>query len=317
MLFGQQSGLPAYYRRVPGNISDVKTLENTINTLDFLGKVKLHFVLDRGFYSETNVDMLLHKRYHFVLMIPAGRVWVRKIIDQYYESIKSPEHYRQTGENEVLYMISHLHLWGKRRCYAHLYYNASRAAEDFDKLNHKLVRCKEELEAEDPQDENQELYDRFFIIKRTPKRGLSVKYNDDEIQKYRKRYAGFFCILTNVKTDSGELLEVYRRKDVVENCFDDLKNSLDMKRLRIHSSTTMDSRLFIQFLALILISRVRTIAAVAKQNKEMRFMTVREIMEAMECIVKITYSGRYGSTISELAPLQRDIVEAFDLDLDS
>jgi hypothetical protein len=46
MLFGQQSGLPAYYRRMPGNITDVMTLENTINTLDFLGKVKLHFILE-------------------------------------------------------------------------------------------------------------------------------------------------------------------------------------------------------------------------------------------------------------------------------
>ena len=317
MLFGQLSGLPAYYRRMPGNISDVRTLENTINTLDFLGKVKLHFVLDRGFYSEANVDMLLSKRYNFALMVPTGRVWIRNIIDQYYETITSPEHYRQTGENEVLYMISHLYKWGERRCYAHLYYNATRAAEDFDKLNQRLVRCREELQTEELKESNQELYERFFIVKRTPERGLSVKYNDVEIQKYRKRYAGFSCVLTNVKTDSGELLETYRRKDIVENCFDDLKNSLDMKRLRIHSSTTMDSRLFVQFLALILISRVRTVAAEAKQNKKMRFMTVREIMEAMECIVRITYSGRHGCTISELAPLQRDIVDAFDLQLNS
>ena len=317
MLFGQQSGLPAFYRRMPGNISDVKTLDNTISTLDFLGKAKLHFILDRGFYSRANVDTLLSKRYHFTLMVPTGRVWVREILDQYYETVTSPEHYRQTGENEVLYMIPHLFQWGGRRCYAHLYYNASRAAEDVDKLNQRLVRCKGELEAGELQESNQEFYDRFFIIKRTPKRGMSVKYNDEEICKYRKRYAGFSCILTNVKTDSGELLELYRRKDIVENCFDDLKNSLDMKRLRIHSSATMDSRLFIQFIALILISRIRTLAAEAKQNKEMRFMTVREIMEAMECIVKITYSGRYGSTISETAPLQRDIVKAFGLELDS
>ena len=317
MLFGQQSGLPAYYRRTPGNISDVSTLENTINTLDFLGKVRLHLILDRGFYSKANVDVLLSKRYHFALMVPTGRVWVRNIIDQYYETIASPEYYRQTSENEVLYMISHLYQWGERRCYAHLYYNASRAAEDFDKLNQRLIRCKAELEAEDLQDSNQEFYERFFIIKRTPKRGLSVNYNEIEIQKYRKRYAGFSCILTNVKVDSGELLEVYRRKDIVENCFDDLKNSLDMKRLRMHSSTTMDSRLFIQFLALILISRIRTVATEAKQNKKMRLMTVREIMEAMECIVRITYPGRHGSTISERFPLQRSIIDAFGLELDT
>ena len=49
----------------------------------------------------------------------------------------------------------------------------------------------------------------------------------------------------------------------------------------------------------------------------MRLMTVMEIMEAMECIVRITYSGRYGSTISEIAPLQQEIVNAFDLEPDS
>ena len=315
MLFGQQSSLPAYYRRLPGSIADVSALEKTIDVLGALITEKLHFIMDRGFYSESNVNALFKKNYHFTLMLPTGLKWVRNIIDQHYETVKITENYRQTGENEVLYMLPHMHKWGERRCYTHIYYNASRAAEDYDKLNQKLIMCKDELEANELKESNREYYDRFFVVKNTPKRGLSVEYNDAEILKYRKRYAGFFCILTNVKIDSGELLEVYRRRDIVENCFDDLKNALDMKRLRIHSSTTMDSRLFIQFIALILISRIRTLAFEAKQNKALRFMTVKDIMEAMECIARITYSGKYGSTISELAPLQRDIIAAFGLEL--
>jgi transposase len=306
VLFGQKSGLPAYYRRLPGNISDVKTLQSTMNTLDFLGKTKLYFILDRGFYSEKNVDALLEKRYHFALAVPAGRLWVRSIIDLHYDQIASPERYRQTSENEALFMVSHLHRWGKRRCYLHLNYNAAKAAEEFDKLTQKLLVCKRELEMEDLQEANNELYDRFFIIKKTPKRGLSVAYNDVEIQKYRKRYAGFSCILTNVKTDSGELLETYRCREVVENCFDDLKNGLDMRRLRIHSSDAMDSRLFIQFLALTLICRIRI---VVKQSAGLLHMTIREILEAMETIVRITYSGRYGATLSEIGPLQPKLLD--------
>ena len=56
------------------------------------------------------------------------------------------------------------------------------------------------------------------------------------------------------------MIAIYRRKDIVENCFDDLKNRLDMKRLRIHSSEVVDGRMFIQFIALTLISRKRPIA---------------------------------------------------------
>ena len=314
VLYGQKSGLPAYYRRLPGNIADVKTLQSTIDALDFLGKTKLHFILDRGFYSEKNVEALSDKRYHFALAVPAGRLWTRNIIDFHYDQVASPERYKQIGEDEALFMVSHLHRWGDRRCYLHLYYNAARAAEDFDNLTQKLIKCKEELEKEDLQENHKEFYERFFIIKRTPKRGLSVTYNADEIQKYRKRYAGFFCILTNVKTDSAELLDIYRKKEVVENCFDDLKNGLDMKRLRIHSSDTMDSRLFIQFLALVLISSIRSIT---KCNSDLRYKTVREILEAMESVVRIKFSGRYGNIVSETGPIQQKILLAFGLPLET
>jgi len=191
-----------------------------------------------------------------------------------------------------------------------LYYNAQRAAEDFDNLTKKLICCKEELETGNKQDSHLELYERFFFVKDTPKRGLTVTYNDTEIQKYRKRYAGFFCLMTNVKMEANELLETYRAKDIVENCFDDLKNHLDMKRLRIHSSERMDSRLFIQFLALIMLSTIRT---TAKNHKELQYLSTREIMEALEPVVRITYSGRYGSNISETGPLQRTIIEIFGL----
>ena len=33
MLFGQDSGLPIYYRRLPGSISDVSTLKTTVASL--------------------------------------------------------------------------------------------------------------------------------------------------------------------------------------------------------------------------------------------------------------------------------------------
>ena len=85
-----------------------------------------------------------------------------------------------------------------------------------------------------------------------------------------------------------------------------------MKRLRIHTSEAMRSRLFIQFLALILMSAIRM---AAKKNHELRYMSVREIMEALESVVQITYSGRYGKTISEIGPLQKKIINTFELGL--
>ena len=310
MLLGQESGLPAYYRRMPGNISDVSTLKTTVNSLDFLGKSRLSFVLDRGFYSEANVDALFAKRYRFVLSVPTGRVWVRNIIDQNRGRILLADNYHKTGENESLYMISHRHKWKGRRCYVHVYYSDKKAVEDRASFMDRLHDCKKELETGDRKARNEEFYSRYFIVKQTPKRGLSVKYNNEEIENYRNHYAGFFCVMTNVNTTSLEVLEIYRKKDVVEKCFDDLKNGLDMKRIRVHSSRVMESRLFIQFLASILISAIRN---EAKKSEKIQNMSVREIMEALESVTQITYSGRYGCIISETGPLQRDIAEIFSL----
>jgi transposase len=64
-------------------------------------------------------------------------------------------------------------------------------------------------------------------------------------------------------------LGIYRNKDAVENCFDDLKNGLDMKRLRVHSPETMAARLFVQFLALILLDKIRSVVCSDKRLKSM------------------------------------------------
>lgn len=106
--------------------------------------------------------------------------------------------------------------------------------------------------------------------------------------------------MTTKKMDAFDALEIYRRKEAVENSLNDLKNTLNMNRLRILSLTAMDSRLYLQFLELILLSGVRT---VVKLRPILKRMGVREIMEQMESLVEVRYSGRYGSIIIETDPL--------------
>jgi len=312
MLFGQKSCLPAYYRRMPGNISDVATLRTTMKSMDFLGSSSVHFVLDRGFYSQANIDAVLGRRHHFTIAVPSGLTWVEEAIDMHYESIASPQNYQSIDDTEALYVATDLRKWGadRRRVYLHIYYNARNAAVEFDRFTRKLLMYKEEVESGKRVKEHEESYTRFLIIKETPKRGLRVSFNDEEVQKNRKRYIGFFCILTSGIKDPMDALSVYRAKEAVENSFDDLKNHLDMKRLRIHTSAAMDSRIFIQFLAFILICRIRNIS---KKDKILKNLSVREIMEHMETLVKIKFSGRYGQLYTETDTIQRRIMEVFEL----
>lgn len=313
ILFGQKSRLPVCYKRTPGSISDVSSLKGFIKTLDYLNLSKLHMVMDRGFYSKSNVDELLEYKHKFTIGVPIHRRWVENIIDTFYEEIEMPDNYRKI-EGETLYVKTKLYAWGenRKRTYVHVYYNSHAAADAFDKFTQELLAYKEELEKEKLLKEHEEYYKRYFVVKETPKRGRKILYNHEAIQKQRNRYSGFFVLLSNATKDAMEALQIYRNKDVVENCFDDLKNQTDMKRLRVHKSSTMDGRIFVQFLALIFISALRE---KIKNIKELENYTVRELLDEMDTLTRITYSGRYGSITSEATKKQRMIMEAFSLEL--
>jgi len=305
MLFSQMSALPVYYHRVPGSINDVSTLHNLMLTFKKLDVKRLHFVMDKGFYSKTNLDELIEHYDRFTIGVPLSNKWLQHAIDDIRDAIHGPAGYRKFDE-EILYVHSRLYPWGekKRRCYLHLYYNANSHAKDVDMFNGELLDYKQELESGKPVKEHQKAYDNFFIQKKTPKRGLQVSYNTEAISQYISRYAGFQGLLSNGIKDPVEAMRVYRDKDAVEKFFDDLKNSLDMNRLRMHQSATVDGRLFIQFIALILISalrqKMRTSGLIEKY-------TVHDLLREMETIVKVQYSGRYGHILTEVTKVQRMI----------
>ena len=79
-----------------------------------------------------------------------------------------------------------------------------------------------------------------------------------------------------------------------------------MKRLRMHSSAAVDGRLFIQFIALIYMSALR------KEMRRSRLIeqyTVRELLQEMETLAKVKYSGKYGHTLTEMTKPQREILK--------
>jgi len=314
LLSGQKSQLPICYNRLPGSITDVTTLHNLLKAFNYLELSKVHLVMDKGFYSKKNVDELLAAREKFTVAVPL-RKWVQNIIDEIRETIQNPEGYRKL-DAEILYVHTTLYPWGKerRRCYVHLYYNAHAAAVAVDGFTEELLIYKEELESDRLVNEHKDAYKKFFIIKDTPVRGKKVLYNNEAIKQYRNRYAGFFTLLSNDIKDPVEALVVYRNKDAVEKCFDDLKNQLDMKRLCIHSSVTMDGRFFVQFISLILLSALR------KKMRESGLIekyTTRELLFEMETLTKVSYSGRYGHILTEVTKSQHHILERLRINLET
>lgn len=81
----------------------------------------LHLIMDRVFYSKTNIDELLEYKHKFTIGVPIQSQWVESIIDEFYEEIEMPDNYRKI-DGETLYVKTKPYSWGesRKRTYLHV-----------------------------------------------------------------------------------------------------------------------------------------------------------------------------------------------------
>ena len=84
-------------------------------------------------------------------------------------------------------------------------------------------------------------------------------------------------IISSVEKDAGKCLRMYRERNNVEVHLDDLKNAIDCGRLRVHNTRTLNGKLFVSFIALVLISRLREDLSKIPGN-EIRYWNWREVL---------------------------------------
>lgn len=264
VVFGELSNLPFYYRKLSGNIPDSKTLIHLLSDMKQLGFEKIKFVMDRGFYSKENVNKLYEKHFKFLISARMSLSFIQKELETIYDNFRSYEYYipeyelyAHTIKTTWEYKLDRLYkgdsVKKQKRIYLHYYYNIEKSAHDEKVFDKRLIQYKKEILSSKPLKEHQSFYDKYFIVKKTPKRGVSVEVKREEVKK-AKKYYGFFVLLTNEKMDVKQALELYRNKDVVEKAFGNLKERLSMRRLLVSSEQSLDGKLFIQFIALIYVS---------------------------------------------------------------
>jgi transposase len=309
MLVGEKSGIPVYFESINGSIKDVSTLENVLKMMDWLNASRIHAVMDRGFYSERNIDSLYDKHIRFTLGVPFVTKWSRELVAKVRGSIEDFLHYRRLGAY-AFFVDTDTTAWKGHRCYRHVYYDSQKAAAEYTSFLEKVELWRAELEENRLVQEHQQHYDRFFIVSETPKRGRRVVVRDEEVQAFKEKIAGFFILISNDIKDPVQALKIYRNKDVIEKGFDNLKNALDMNRLRIHSAGAMQGRLFIQFIAQILIAAIHNVMLSSKLDDS---FTLHELMNELKSFHSVRLDGWRKPIFTKLSKSQFNILLAFGI----
>jgi transposase len=304
LLYGQESGLPFYYRKLAGNIPDVKTVRNLLADLDYLGCQKIKLVMDRGFYSEENVNALFRDHLKFIMATKLNLTYVKQELNKVRTTIRNWENYDQRYE---LYAQTATIIWKykqerpnkgdqikqERRMYLHLFFNSEKAVEDEKKHNLLLIRLQQELESGKPKPEYDEDYKKYFEVTKTPVRGTKITPKQEAIDEAKKNY-GYFALISNDIKDPIRALEIYRNKDLVEKAFGNLKERLNLRRTLVSSEQSLDGKLFVEFIALIYLSYIKKKMQDADLFKKYTLQGLMDEFDVIECFEQKGKDNRWG-----------------------
>lgn len=319
IVFCGKNLLPIFYTLYPGSIVDVKTLKNCMAYLQKYGLKEFMFILDRGFFSTSNIIAMSGQKAGVSFIQPLS-FSLKKVKEQIKAHKKELHDIKNNFriDNELLSHVQSKMQFEDKTFHSHIYLNEKAELDQKQQLIKDLI----------------EIEDKVLKNKHFPNLKEAIKFKTDNIiKKYQELFKwnrvtkmlernmvkikervsslGYFVLLTNRKQmNRTDILEKYRNKDSVEKVFDLLKNEMDGDRLRAHSQYNSDARLFIKFISLIILSEI---IKIMRDKKLFKRYTVKEMLATLRKIKITSFDNEH--IISEVTKQQRLIMEAFKIDI--
>ncbi len=319
ILANQSRQIPMHQLLYQGSRHDSTSIRDLVSQLDKLELKNICLTLDKGYYSEKNLQLLHGKGYDYIICVPRRVEMQYPLIDTVRDELLSlsarTEVIDDRGEARYVQCVSkHFPVAGRRQ-YLVVIYDADARAEAERAFIELLATCKAELESGKLVEGHEELYEQYFEVKQTPKRGRRVTEKIESVAEFQKKYSGYWCLLTNRKRPKEEILNAYSQRNTIEVFYDTLKHELNGNRVRNHSLASFEGRLFILFIALtILITLKQRLAEERKCNKELRRLkTYTQLLFRMETLTKTTFKGKYKPIYSTPSKIQREVIKSFGL----
>jgi transposase len=300
-FLGQKSGLPVFYVTYPGSIIDKSHLTYMMAYNEPLGVGNVCFVMDRGFCSTGNIGYMHGKKLPYVMGVEIGHKTTKCAINEARDGIVSmrflvgADTYARSARSRFYGQVSSMHVFFNPDMAEHQRRDLYRTVESKEGQLGQLKR----MTAKEAKH-----YRGHFNVTLAADGSFEYERNYRKIDDAAKD-CGFFCILTNTDMGSEEVLSVYRRRDEIEKGFDDLKNHIDMKRLRTHSQGTTDGKVFCAFVALIgTLEMTNRLSGFMKEKSMSKDAVINEMEK-----IKIIFLGDGARLMNPVSKTQRTILE--------
>lgn len=215
------TGLPIYYRAVPGNIVDVSTLTRIFLHLDSMGIDVESCILDAGYNSGDNLDLFYNENHEckigFITRIGSGDGAYKELVSQELPGIEKKENFVKY-EDRYLFIIKRPVMVGNHKnnpAWMYLGLDCARMSDE----QHKL-------------------------LKRAKQKSLSI----DEVYEAMQS-EGVFGILSGKEYTCEEILPAYYQRQAAEQIFDFAKNYTKLLPLRTNTEETFNGHLLLSYIA--------------------------------------------------------------------
>jgi transposase len=330
VVYGLESHMPVYYRQLPGNSTDTRTIDVLISELEHAGFKKIPLLVDRGYASVASLELLMKREHPFVMCSKVNWSLVSSVIDSLGiagdgtrpECFSIDPQYRMYHYQQALGYTINLN-GGRTReskdLRLNLYYDPTRRGNDIVQIDIDTLNQEKELNVlivkglEVTQKEVKRYFPYFSVTLDTTGKYVTEFTPNKEAAAKALKLSGFIAIISHkVEGDSKRIWDLYHLRDEQEKYFYQMKTQLAARRTRAWSEEGHEGRLFVLFVALTFSSYLKQVYKSTDLSK--KFTTSLEILDEMRSIRCIEHTHR-AKKITPFIGKQLDICEAFGFDV--
>ena len=310
---------PLFYELYPGSLNDVSQLICMIDKAHGYGYRNIGFILDRGYFSKKNLVYMDQNGYSFLIMVKGMKDFIRDIIEENQGDFENSrgryiDRYDVYGTTVKRFLCE----GDTKKRNFHIYYSDGKAYSEKQEIKQRIRRLKKYLDScvgKECVPFGPEIRKYFHL--NYEKDGKTLKLVEENTSAVEKELslAGYFAIVSSDNMTAREAIELYKSRDASEKLFRSDKSYLGNKSMRVHSDEAVSSKVFIQFIALILRSRIYT-ALKEKSEKMLKkpnYLTVPAALKELEKIVMIRQLDGVYRLDHAVTATQKTILDAFGL----
>ena len=310
--------VPLFYEEYPGSITDVSQFTFMVDKVIEYGYKKIGFILDRGCFSKENINYIDDNGYTFIIMCKGCKALVSSLVldkcdtfeTKRESSIRSYKVYGTT-------VPARLYEDDTRDRYFHIYYNPSKQAAEREQLEQKIDKYRQFLEKNLNTDAKfSKTYHEYFYLHYN-KKGIFVGADErSDIIERELKLCGYFCIITSENMTASQALIQYKGRDISEKLFRDDKTFIGSRSERVQSLQSMSSKIFIEFIALIVRNRIYNLLKkqMIRMESRHKYLTVPAAIRELEKIEMVRRNRGYYKLDHAVTKTQKIILSSFGLD---